>query len=112
MNRKQNSKDFSDLDQVFEVIEDEKMMEPNPFLATRIMSSIEQAEADKLRNNLPNRKKMLNPVLVSISLAAAIILGIITGNLYSPVKPSSKVPSDFAYMNDAAIESVTLLTNE
>lgn len=112
MNRKKNSNDFTDLDQVFEIIEQEKRVEPNPFLASRILSSIGNEQVGQMRINRPVGLRLLNPALIGLSVAVAVTVGIIIGNLYSPLNKSNEIVSDFSYMNDAAIESVLLLSNE
>lgn len=111
MNRKQNSKDFIDLDQVYNFIEKEKLLEPNPYLVSKISNSIENPEVVST-NVLHIRQNVLNPILLSISVAAAITIGIVIGNLYNPKNYSGEPTSDFAYMNDAAIESVILLSSD
>lgn len=112
MNRKQNSNDYIDLDQVYKFIEEEKRVEPNPFLANKIFASIENADSGYLRKSRNLRQNVLNPVLIGISVAAAISIGIIIGNLYKPVTYQGDTISDFVYMDDAAIESVNLLSND
>ncbi len=112
MNRKKTSKDFTDLDQVFEIIEQEKKLEPNPFLASRILSSIGNENVGQMQINRPLGLRLLNPALIGLSVAAAVTVGVIIGNLYNPNKNFIETTSDFSYMNDVAIESVLLLTNE
>lgn len=96
------------------IISDEKKIQSNPFLATRIIYEIE--ELDKLQSELrrqivPSYIKVLRPVLVSITLAAAIMAGVMIGNIYSPVTHHVKIPVEMVYINDAALESVNLLSN-
>ena len=112
MNRKKNSNDFIDLDQVFEIIEEEKKFEPNPFLTSKILSSIGNSQVEQMRIYRPAGLKLLNPTMISLSVAAAVTIGIIIGSLYSPYRTSNSADSDFKYMNDAAIESVMFLSND
>jgi len=94
------------------VINKEKAIKSNPFLATRVMAGIEALEQRSINGNpIPVYKKVLKPVLVSISVAAAIIIGVLVGNVYQPVSDSNKIPVELTYMNDAALESVDLVAN-
>lgn len=89
------------------IISDEKETQSNLFLATRVMTEIEALE----KLPVPVYKKVLKPLLISVSLAAAIFIGILAGNIYKPVSYSEKIPVELSYVNDAAIESVDLLSN-
>jgi predicted anti-sigma-YlaC factor YlaD len=89
------------------IISDEKETQSNPFLATRVMTEIEALK----KLPIPAYKKILKPALISVSLAAAIFMGILAGNIYKPVSYSEKIPVELSYVNDAAIESVDLLSN-
>ena len=93
------------------VMEDEKSMQSNPFLVTRIMANIEELEhtRESLRH-IPFFHRLLKPVLIAVSVAAAIFLGIMEGNFNTPTQPANKLPVEMTYMNDVAIESVDLLS--
>ena len=83
----------------------------DPFLATRVMAGIENLE-DSGYNPETAFTRMLKPVLVTISMAAAIFFGIMLGNLSGPVPERGKIPVELALIDDASIESVNFLLNE
>jgi predicted anti-sigma-YlaC factor YlaD len=90
------------------VISEEKQKESNPFLATRIMAAIDQKQESY---KVPVYSKLLKPVLISISIAVAIMLGVLEGDLYKPAQ-TNKIPAELVYMDDAAIESVNMFSNQ
>ena len=93
------------------VMNEEKSMQSNPFLVTRIMSGIEELEQN--RESLlpvPAYQKMVKTLLVSVSMAAAIFIGVVAGSNYTPTKPANNLPIEMTYMNDAALESVDLFS--
>jgi hypothetical protein len=95
------------------VIESEKAIQSNPFLSTRIMSSIEELELKQAeKQSIPSYQKVLRPALITISIAAAMFIGIMAGNLFQPKQPANQIPVELAYMNDAALESVNVFANE
>ncbi len=93
------------------VMADEKSMQSNPFLVTRIMANI-----GELGNNqagyqpIPFYQKVLKSALVAFSVAAAIFLGIMEGNFNTPTQSTTKLPVEMTYMNDVVLESVDLLS--
>jgi hypothetical protein len=93
------------------VISEEKGIEPNPFLATRIMAEIEMIGKEQVSITL-GYQKIFKPALITVSLTAAILAGIFMGNIYNPVHKQNKIPAEMAFMNDAEIESVNLFSNE
>lgn len=91
---------------VNQFIDEEKNVEPNPFLATRIMASVEALDrAEVGRSNL-FLHKVLKPVFISISIAAAAFFGVLTGGAYTVDAPHGQVPVELSYLNDAQMESV------
>jgi hypothetical protein len=97
---------------VSKVINEEKAIKSNPFLATRVMAGIEALEQKPVnREHIPVYKKVLKPVLVTITVAASILIGVLVGNVYQPASDSNKIPVELTYMNDAALESVDLVAN-
>ena len=95
------------------VFTEEKVTEPNPFLATRIMAGIEIIDSESMKDaTLPVYQKVLKPAIITISLAAAILAGVYMGNRYNPVHNQKRIPVEMAYMNDAELESVNLFSNE
>ena len=93
------------------VIKQEKETVSNPFLATRVMALLENSEISNY-NQVPFFKRVLRPVLITTALAAAIFYGIIIGNIYRRAVTGSAIPIELALINDASLESVTLLSNE
>jgi predicted anti-sigma-YlaC factor YlaD len=94
------------------VMESEKVLEPNPFLATRVMVGIEQLkEKTARREQIPAFQKILKSMLISVSVGAAVFIGVIIGNIYKPEKPINEIPAELTYMNDAALESVNVFAN-
>lgn len=95
------------------VINEEKGIESNPFLVTRIMAGIEETD---LRNensrSTPVYQFLLRSALISGSVAAAIFAGVLVGNIYQPTSSDNMLPVEMAYLNDAALESVELFSNE
>ena len=93
------------------VMDEEKSMQSNPFLVTRIMSGIEELEQNRESLlHIPVYQKMVKTLLVSVSMAAAIFIGVVAGSNYTPTKPANSLPIEMTYMNDAALESVELFS--
>lgn len=93
------------------VINQEKGISSDPYLSTRIMAQLENYEANAHKTISPYTR-ILMPSLIMVSMAAAIFIGVLIGNIY---KPSEKVvlrPVEIAMMDDMAIESVNILSNE
>jgi predicted anti-sigma-YlaC factor YlaD len=94
------------------VIEDEKQVQSNPFLVTRIMANIEAMETPiSAIVHIPSYKRVLKPMLVAVSIIVAVLVGVSAGNAYQSGKKTSAIPVELSYMNDAALESVDFLTN-
>lgn len=95
------------------VMDAEKQIQSNPFLSTRIMAGIEAMEQrTESSERIPAYRKALKPVLVSLSITAAILAGIFAGSIYQPAKQSKEIPVEMAYINDAALESVDYLATK
>jgi anti-sigma factor RsiW len=95
------------------VISEERLLQSNPFLATRIMVSIENLEQKHFETQkAPVFQKVLKPALAGISIGVALFIGIVLGNSFNPTQVKNKVPVELAYMNDAAMESVYLFSND
>lgn len=95
------------------VMDTEKQVQSNPFLATRVMTGIEAMEQrSESYERIPAYQKALKPVLVSLSIAAAILVGIFAGSIYQPAKQAPGIPVEMAYINDAALESVDYLATK
>ena len=93
------------------VIQEEKEQVSNPFLSTRIMAAIEAAEAN-IPQNSPVFSRILKPVVITITLAAAIFMGIMIGNSSGSANNSSAIPLELALINDVDLEAVNLLSTE
>ena len=93
------------------VIDQEKEIESDPFLATRVMAGIDNLKGSGYE---PANAfiRVLKPVLVTASMAAAIFFGIMLGNLSQPVTDREIIPVELALIDDVAIESVNILSNE
>lgn len=95
------------------VIDQEKEFKPNPFLVTRIMAGIEELDRQtESPVRSPVYLQLLRSALLSTSIAAAIFVGVMVGSIYTPVTPENQLPVELAYLNDAALESVDLLSQE
>ena len=95
------------------VMDEEKNVQSNPFLVTRIMAGIEElTQRNESYQPVSIFQKVLKSALVTVSLAAAIFIGVVAGNLYQPSTPNKELPVEMMYLNDSALESVDLLTNE
>lgn len=94
------------------VIDEEKAVPMNPFLVTRIMAGINSIEQKQSTEQyVPVHSRVLKPVLLGISVAAAILLGIFAGSIYQPIQANNTMPQELVYMNDAALESVNLFSD-
>lgn len=93
------------------VMDAEKKIKSNPFLVTRIMAGIEELEQNRAGyQRVPAYRRVLKPALISVSIAAAIFIGVLVGNISLPTQSVNKLPVEMTYMNDAALESVELFS--
>ena len=93
------------------IMDQEKSEEPNPFLATRIMASIQTLEDVRDKQSNPFIQKVLKPIVISISIAAAAFLGVLSGGLYQTESTQKRVPLELSYVNDDTLESVDFYAN-
>jgi len=93
------------------IINKEKELVPSTDLTDRIMDKIENADYYDNRFSLPFRRA-LRPALLITSMAAAIFVGVLIGNIYKPAATSFSRPLELSLMDDAAIESIDILSNE
>ena len=94
-----------------EVMDAESKVQSNPFLVTRIMSGIEEMEQkSRSHQHISAYQKVLRPILISASLAAAIFTGVLVGSAYLSTESERKIPVELSYLNDAALESVDLFS--
>jgi len=89
------------------VINREKETISNPFLATRVMAVLETREnGSMVRKSIFNR--VLRPAIITISMAAAILSGVMLGNIYQVnIKP---LPFEISLIDDSTIESLDFLS--
>jgi len=93
------------------IINKEKEIGPSTDLTARIMDKIESADYYDNRFSLPFTR-VLRPALIITSMAAAIFVGVLIGNIYKPAATSFSRPVELSLMDDAAIESIVILSNE
>ena len=93
------------------VMTQEKAINPDFYLTTRIMARLENSKviADKITSPFT---RLLKPVLIITTMAAAIFVGVLIGNIYKPSVRVLSKPVELALMDDVAIESVNILSNE
>lgn len=95
------------------VMEEERNTVMNPFLSTRVMAGINAWEKIKEGTRpAPSPVRLLKPLVIGLSVAAAIFAGILMGNMYKPLPSAKSVPVEMAYMDDALIESTSLFAND
>lgn len=90
----------------YTLIDEEKTISSNPFLATRVMAAIEQLETPLDR--VPLLRRISQTVLIAVTIAIAVFGGIQAGNLYSIKPVNNSVPYEMLYMNDIALESLNI----
>lgn len=93
------------------VINFEKGISPDNHLVSRVMARIEKGEEDSYDGTY-RFMKVLKPALITTSVAAAIFAGVMMGNIYKPSSGELSRPVEFALIDDAAIESVNILSNQ
>jgi predicted anti-sigma-YlaC factor YlaD len=97
----------------YKVINQEKEIQSNPFLASRIMLQIGEMEEKKSTiEKVPVLQRILKSALIGVSLAASLFIGVKIGNIYSSDVTQKEVPVEMAYMDDASMEAVNLFSNE
>ena len=101
--------DFAQIQLLNRVINEEREIQSNPFLITRIMEGIESSSVETPAYQ-PVFMKVLRPAIITISLAAAVFAGVLLGN-FANTSPNT-IPAELAMMDDMAIESVSMLSNE
>jgi hypothetical protein len=93
------------------VVNEEKKMPSNPFLSTRIMARIEAIKSPGLRRT-PVFTELAKPFILVIILAIVIAAGVTIGSMYRYVPERNLLPAEMALIDDAAIESVSVLSND
>jgi predicted anti-sigma-YlaC factor YlaD len=93
------------------IINQERAILPANDLTERIMDRIEKLEDTGNKNSKPFLR-VLQPVLIITSMAAAIFIGVLIGNIYKPTGTVISRPVELSLIDDATIESVDILSNE
>ncbi len=90
----------------FEIIEIEKQMRANPFLATRVIQNIQ----NRSNNTVIGLIRKLQPALFSLLLVVTLTLGILLGNLYQINNSDVYVSDQFEelYISDLNQENIEL----
>lgn len=91
------SKDVDSLVEQF--IVEEKSIEHNPFLSTRVMATLD----NKKQLNVKRLSPVLRAAIVSFGFTTAVIVGFAIGNLYNTVDKKA----DVVLVNDDAMEHFT-----
>ena len=86
----------------------EKGQQPSPFLASRVMARIGSLEASPSASILTR----FRPLVFAASVAAIIALGILIGSLYQNGTLKASGSAEMAFIDDASLESIHLLTSE
>jgi hypothetical protein len=94
-----------------EIINEEKVVSPDPYLAARIMAQIENPE-ETVHKTISPFTRVLRPAMIITSMAASIFFGVMIGNLYKPSVRVLARPVELALIDDVAIEAVNVLSNE
>ncbi len=91
------------------IFKEERELQSNPLLSSRIMAEIENRE-----KFVPEKEtvfaRVIRPALIMGSMAAAIFTGIVLGNFSG--NSQNTIPDELAMIDDSAIESIIMLTNE
>ena len=93
------------------VINNEKSISPDNYLTDSIMAQIENNNEVGYKTTLPIIR-VLKPALIITSMAAAIFAGVLIGNLTDPSGRGMSIPVELALIDDIAIESVDILSNQ
>jgi hypothetical protein len=93
------------------VINEEKKLKSDPFLQTRIMVRLEEIKSPAVWR-IPVFIRLAKPVVLVLLLAFVITLGVTIGGLYRFVPERNSLPAEMSLIDDAAIESVSVLSND
>jgi anti-sigma factor RsiW len=97
---------FEAIQKAYKAMDEEKMAEFNPFIATRIMAQIEELDTNNTKVKVPVWMQVLRPVLVAASLLLAVWLGTEVGSAYKSDKIVQSDMQELASLNDVVIESL------
>jgi hypothetical protein len=91
------SKIVSEFHLITSIIDKRKTDEPNPFMGTRILQSIENY-MDGHENSTPAFRRILRPISVSLLLLIAVIIGFTIG-----IQRETKLLSDKTHQSDIRV---------
>jgi hypothetical protein len=91
----------------------EKEIKSNPYLATRVMTQIESEEEITSTIESLGLIRILHPVFLTASIVLALFIGIYAGNNYqTKTTAQNMVPEEFLLMDDASMESLNLILSD
>lgn len=90
------------------VIAEEKELIVNPFLATRVMAQLEKSEIRRVTG----LKGFLRPALFTVSMAAAVLTGVMIGSIPLGSQNNKSLPVELRLIDDTILESIDLLSLE
>ena len=90
------------------VISGEKELQVNPYMSALVMAEI---------NNRKTEGKVffpgiLRPVLITMSMAVAVFLGVMMGSIPQRNINVNELPLELALIDDSGLESIEILLNE
>jgi hypothetical protein len=90
------------------IIIEEKKMKSNPFLATRVMASIDNLEISTEHLQVSVWKRALQPAIITSLIIIGIFIGYKMGGLYTSGNHQQTV-NESAYINDIEMESLNFI---
>jgi predicted anti-sigma-YlaC factor YlaD len=93
------------------IIVQEKAITPAADLTIRIMAELESLDTSSKKRYLPVMR-VLKPALITTLMAAAIFFGVMIGNINKPAATFNSKPVELSLIDDAAMESIDILSNE
>jgi anti-sigma factor RsiW len=105
------AKDYKMQSLTEKVINQEKTINPDFHLTSRIMTRLENSEY-KVQKTTSPFTRVVKPAIIMVSMAAAIFAGVMIGNIYKPSYRVLSKPVELALMDDMTIESVNILSND
>ena len=101
---------YNELKATLGIVELEKNVEPNPFLATRIKENISKSR-NKKSLFAPSFQKIFQPALFSFLMVVGIFAGVMLGNSFTPTNTGklSELEIEQSYLNDLQQEQIELV---
>ncbi|MCW3804024.1 zf-HC2 domain-containing protein [Plebeiibacterium marinum] len=91
------------------IINQEKVLQSNPFLATRVMNQIELKDEGFYATPGYSIFRLLQPAALTASIVLALFIGIYAGNSLPTTTAQNRVPEELMLMDDASMESLNLI---